>query len=115
MGAIRGPILRPSCLNGGSKVLEYTNGGVPVYAGIGDGDALFQPAGALRWDLLVAFVDVGLNHDANDARLAFAELVRDSLRYLGLVAVVFVRVSYLLSVRVEVAVREKTNRASSPP
>lgn len=63
--------LRPPLADGAGQVLEDGDGGVPVDASVGDGDALLQAAGALRWDLLVALVNVGLDHDTNDGVLAF--------------------------------------------
>jgi hypothetical protein len=90
-------LVRPALCNSGSKVLEHAHGGVPVNARIGDRDALLEAAGALRGDLLVALVDVGLDHDTNDAGLAVADLVCDVLGDLGLVAVVLARIAWKLS------------------
>jgi hypothetical protein len=90
-------LVRPTLRNSGSKVLEHTNSGVPVNASIGDGDTLLKAARALRGDLLVALVDVGLDHDTNDAGLAVADLVCDVLGDLGLVAVVLARIAWKLS------------------
>lgn len=79
--------------DGGGEVLEHGNGGVPVDAGVGDGDALLERGGALGGDLLVALVDVGLDHDADDGLFAFPELLADDGGDLGLVAVVLVGVA----------------------
>lgn len=87
-------LVRPALRNSGSEVLEYINCALPVDAGIGDGDALLEAAGTLGRDLLVALVDVGLDHDADDAGLAVADLVCDVLCDLGLVAVVLVGVTW---------------------
>jgi hypothetical protein len=78
----------PPLRNSRRKVLKHSDGALPVNASIGDGDALFEAAGALGWDLLVALVDVGLDHDADDAGFAVADLICDVLGYEGLVAVV---------------------------
>lgn len=85
--------IRPALCNSSSKVLEHGYCGVPVNASIGDGDALLETARALGGDLLVALVDVGFDHDTDDAGLAVTDLVRDILGDLGLVAVVLVRVA----------------------
>ena len=87
-------LVRPPLSDGRGQVLERVDGALPVDASIGDGDTLLQAARALRWDLLVALVDVGLNHDTDDAGLAVANLVGNVLCYEGLVAVVLVRVTY---------------------
>jgi hypothetical protein len=98
-------LVRPALSNSGSKVLERAHGGVPVNACIGDRDALLEAAGALRGYLLVALIDVGLNHDTNDAGLAVANLVCDVLGNLRLVTMVLVGVAwdsqYNLSVKYE--------------
>lgn len=79
--------------DGGGEALEDVDGGVPVNAGVGDGDALLEGGGALGGHLLVALVDVGLDHDANDGLFALAELVANDGGDLGLVAVVLVGVA----------------------
>lgn len=80
--------------NSGGKVLQRGYRGFPVNASIRDGHALLQASGALLGHLLVALVDVGLDHDADDARLASANLIGHVLGDLGLVAVVLVGVAY---------------------
>ena len=79
--------------NSSSEVLESVDSGFPVDAGVSDGDALLEAAGALGWDLLVTLVDVGLDHDTDNACLAVADLVGNVLCNEGLVAVVLVRVA----------------------
>jgi hypothetical protein len=86
-------LVRPPLGDGRRKVLESVDSTLPVNASIRNGDTLLQAAGALRWDLLVALVDVGLDHDTDDASLAVADLVGNVLGYEGLVAVVLVRVT----------------------
>jgi hypothetical protein len=88
-----GCLLLSSFPYGGRQVLERGDGGFPIYAGIGDGDALLEAAGALCGHLLVALVDVGLDHDAYDAGLAVADLIGYVFGYLWLVAVVLVGVT----------------------
>lgn len=79
--------------DGGGEVLEDVDGGVPADAGVCDADASLEARGALGWDLLCALVQVGFDHDADDAVFAGAELVGDDLCNLGLVAVVLERVA----------------------
>ena len=83
----------PSLRDSSSKVLKRLNSSLPIDAGISDGDALLKTARALGWNLLVALVDIGLNHDTDNASLTVADLVSNVLGYKGLVAVVFVRVA----------------------
>jgi hypothetical protein len=87
-------LLRPPLRDRRSKILKHGNSALPVDASIGDGDTLLEAAGTLRRDLLVALVDVGLDHDAADAGFAVTDLVGDVFRYDGLVAVVFAGVAY---------------------
>jgi hypothetical protein len=91
--AVGGGLVLPTLGNGCSEVLEHSLGRLPVYAGVGDGDTLLQAAGSLWRYLLVALVDVGLDHDADDAGLATADLVGNVLGYLGLVSVILARVT----------------------
>lgn len=93
MYTVRLGLVRSPLSDSRRKVLKSVDGALPINASIGDGDTLLQAARALRRDLLVAFVDVGLNHDTNDAGLAVADLVSNVLGYEGLVAVVLVRVT----------------------
>lgn len=79
-----------SLADGGCEALEDVNRALPVDAGVGDADSLLQRGGALGGYLLVAFVDVGLDHDADDGGLTGGELLADNLCDLGLVSVVFV-------------------------
>lgn len=79
--------------NGLGQLLEDFDGGFPVDAGVGDADAFFELGWSLGGHLLVAFVDVGLDHDAYDGRLACSDLVADGLGNLGLVAVVLVGIA----------------------
>lgn len=86
-------LVRSALCNSSSKVLQHTNRGLPVNTSIGNRDTLLQAAGALRRDLLVTLVDVGLDHDTDDASLAGADLVGHVLGDERLVAVVFVGVA----------------------
>lgn len=76
--------------DGLGKVLQCRDGGLPVDARVGDGNTLLQAGWTLGWDLLVALVDVGLDHHTDDGLLAGTELVANYLRDLWLVAVVLV-------------------------
>lgn len=76
------------------ELLEGLDGRIPVNAGIGDTDAFLKRAKALCRILLVAFIDVGLDHDTDDLVLALAKLVANGLSDFGLVLVVLLRVAY---------------------
>lgn len=98
------------------KALKSVDGAVPVDTSVCDGDTLLQTARSLRWDLLVAFVDVGFDHDTNNAGLTVADLVGDVLGYEGLVAVVLVGVTYQTLVYAALAfLHIGTYRVSSRP
>lgn len=75
------------------EVLKNVDSRIPVNAGVGDANAPLQTRWALRRYLLVAFVDVGLDHYTNDGLLSLSELVGDDLGDLGLVSVILVRVT----------------------
>jgi hypothetical protein len=87
-------VLCPALRDSSGKVLEHRDGALPVNTGIGNGNTLLESAGTFSGYFLVALVDVGLDHDGNDAGLSFTDLVRDDLGDLRLVAVVFVGVSW---------------------
>ena len=89
----RRAILRASSLDSIRQILEGGNGALPVDAGIGNRNALLERGWSLGWHLLVALVDVGLDHDADDGLFACAQLLADDLGDAGLVAVVFVGVA----------------------
>ena len=86
-------LVRSPLGHGRGKILKHGNSAVPVNACVCYRDTLLEATGTLRWDLLVAFVDIGLYHYADNARLAFADLVTDALGHKGLVAVVLVRIA----------------------
>lgn len=80
------------------ELFENFNGRLPVDAGVGDGDTLLERRKASSgWGLLVAFVDVGFDHDADDALFALTELVANRLGDLGLVLVVLEGVACIKS------------------
>lgn len=53
---------------------------------------MFEGGGALGWNVLAAFVDVRLDHDAGDMAFASRELRADVREDLRLIHVVFLRV-----------------------
>lgn len=81
--------------NGIGQLLQHLDRRLPADAGVGDADTLLETRGTLGRHLLSTLVDVGLDHDANNAGLAFAELVANGLGHLGLVAVVFEGVAWI--------------------
>lgn len=93
MHTIRSTFLCSSLLHGCGKVLKHCDGGIPIYAGVGDGDTLLQSARAFCRHLLVALVDVGLDHNADNAGLTLANLLGDGFGYKGLISVVLVGVA----------------------
>ena len=103
-------------LDGCRELLKGRHRRLPVDASVSDADTLLETRRALGWDLLVAFVDVGLDHDANDGLFALANLLSDHSGHLGLVAMVLVRVSCSLVSAKECKERgRQTYRANSRP
>jgi len=97
-------ILRSSLRDGSCELLENLLGIFPVDASIGDRDTVFETYSsqsykskvnryrhtlfALLWHLLVALVDMTLNHDTHDRSLAGLDLLCQSVSNLGLIVVV---------------------------
>lgn len=76
-----------------SELFQHFDRSFPANASVRDADTLLQTGRALWRDTLIALVDVGLDHDAYNTRLAFPKLVANDLRDLGLIPVIFVRVT----------------------
>lgn len=93
--SIRSVLCRLSpCSDGIGELFQNFNCSFPVDAGVSDTDTLLQAGWTLWRDTLVALVDVGFDHDADDTRLAIPKLVADDLRDLGLIPVIFVRIAW---------------------
>ena len=90
---LRFPHLLPPDPDRLSKLLQDRDRRIPIDTRVGNTDTLLQCGGAFGRDFLVSFVDVGFDHDADDAGFAFAELVADCLCDERLVAVIFVGVA----------------------
>ena len=78
------------------QLLQHFDRAVPVHTRIRDADSRLQrcQTAAISWRrLLVAFVDIRLDHDADNAFFARSQLVTDDLRDLRLVLVVLLRVA----------------------
>lgn len=91
---VRGSLLLGSPLpDGRSKILKDLNSGIPVDAGVSDGDTPLETARTLSGNLLVALLKVRLDHDTDNAILTGAELIGDGLCNLWLVTVVLERVA----------------------
>lgn len=77
-----------------SKLLQHLNRRLPANTRIRNTDALLEVLGSFGRDLLAAFIDVGLDHDADDGGLAGAELLADGEGDFRLVGVVFLGVAW---------------------
>jgi len=75
------------------EVFEDSHCVLPVNAGICDANTRLESSGALSRNFLVAFVDVGLDHDTNDGLFTLPQLVSDDLGNLGLVVVILLGVA----------------------
>ena len=73
--------------------LQHLDRRLPADTRIGDAHALAQPGGPLDGDLLTALEQIRLDHDADNARLAAAQLLAHTARHQGLPAVVLVGVA----------------------
>lgn len=79
--------------DGFSELLKDFDSGFPADAGVCDADAFLELGGSFGGDFLVAFVDVGFDHHADNGGFAFADLIPNDLGDFGLVAVVLVGVA----------------------
>ncbi len=90
------PLLRlesTSCPDGLGELFENFLGGVPTDTGIRDADTLLEAGWSLRGNLLVALVQIGLDHHPHDARLPVPNLIPDHLGHLRLIAVILVGIA----------------------
>ncbi len=71
LNPILNPIFLPSRPYGLSELFQHRDRRVPIDTCIRNTDALFQGRGSFGGNFLVAFMDEGFNHDADDAGLAF--------------------------------------------
>ena len=89
-----GSLLKLSPLSyGGRQVFQDIYSAFPADAGVCDADALLESRWTFCRHALLALIDVGFDHDADNATLAFSNLFSDRARYLGLIAVVLVGIS----------------------
>ena len=103
-----------SLTNGSGEILENILGSVPVDASVGNADTSLQARGTLGGNLLVALVEVRLDHDTDNGVLTCAELVGDDLGDLGLVSVILEGVAWELNQYVFVEpIQRLTYRESS--
>ena len=77
----------------GCETVQDFYGGIPIYASICDANSLFEAGRALRRHLLITFVDVGFNHDADDTILTFLDLLTNHLSHLWLVLVILLGIA----------------------
>ena len=73
------------------QLFEHFDGAVPIHTRVSDTDTRLQrrqPTSIGCWRLLVAFVDIRLNHDTNDAVFASAQLVANDLCDFRLILVI---------------------------
>ena len=75
------------------ELLQDIDGVVPINARIRDADAFLQHSETAGSGLLIALIDVGFDHNANDTVLTLAELVTDGLSDFWLVAVVLLGIA----------------------
>lgn len=86
-------VLFPPIPDRSRQVFQDLDSAIPVDAGIGNANTLLKPTRSLGRDLLIALVNVGLNHDPDNRLLAFPQLVTNDLGDLWLVSVIFIRVA----------------------
>src|SRR5262249_35710600 len=76
-----------------SKIFQHLNSSVPADTRVGNTDALLQPAWSLRWNLLVAFVDVALNHHTHNTIITIFNLFSNRGSNFRLVPMVLLRIA----------------------
>ena len=70
------------------ELLEDVDCCFPVDAGVCNADPLFKHCWTFGRNFLIAFMDIGLDHDTDDGCLAFSKLVANGLSNLWLVPVI---------------------------
>lgn len=94
IGAV-GSLLGASGAHSIGELFKHFHCRIPINASISNRHTLLQCCETTSsWGLLVALIDVRLNHYANNPRLAFTDLIANDLCDLGLVLVVLLRVAY---------------------
>jgi hypothetical protein len=83
----------PSRPDSFGQIFESADGRLPVDTCVRDGDTLLESCWTLSRNLLVALIDVGLDHDTDDGLLAGAELITNGLCDAWLVAMILVGVA----------------------
>lgn len=72
------------------EIFEDIDGRLPIDACIRDAHTLLESGWSLGWHLLVAFINIRLDHDTDDGGLAGAELFTNDFCNLWLIPVVLV-------------------------
>lgn len=70
------------------ELLEDVDSRIPIDAGVCNADSLFKHCWTFGRNFLIAFMNIGLDHDTDDGCLAFSKLVANGLSNLWLVSVV---------------------------
>mmetsp|Transcript_14531 Transcript_14531/g.29380 ORF Transcript_14531/g.29380 Transcript_14531/m.29380 type:complete len:377 (+) Transcript_14531:256-1386(+) len=93
-GSLASFILRPSRANRSRELAEAFLGCLEVHAGVSDADAVLESfdVSNTRLELLVARLDVALDHDTHEAVLAVLKLLADRLANRRLILVILARV-----------------------
>jgi len=80
-------------LSGFVQPVQHLNGGLPVDTGISNANTVLESRGAILRDILLATVNVRLDHHTSDGAVAGDQLLANRVDDLRLVEVVFERVS----------------------
>lgn len=67
----------PPAPHRGGEIIQHVHGGLPIDARVRDGHASLERLLAFLGHVLPPFVDVALDHNANDSVLAAAHLLGD--------------------------------------
>lgn len=86
-------LLRSPCPHRVCELRKHNDRRLPVDAAVRDTNALFKGHWFFGRHPLAALMNVGFNHHANDSLFALSDLVTNDLSNLGLIAVIFLRIS----------------------
>lgn len=81
------------------ELVEHGDGGLPVDAGVGDGDTVLEGGRTFGGHVLSSGVDVGLDHDTGDIAVTGDELLTNAIDDFGLVVVVLLRIAVCSEMR----------------
>src|SRR5579871_2674822 len=80
----------PHCIG---KILQHLNSSIPVDTRVSNTNAFLQPTWSFRWYLLIAFIDMTLDHHTHNTFITISNLFSNRSSNLWLVPMVLLRIA----------------------